>query len=86
MLCFCQAPCLTFHGVSDVAGGAQGPVSAHLGQLRQQHTAQLIGGVVSLKNKQQQSFKWLHNEINKSRFIAFTVLSFTSIHCMVFFI
>ncbi len=50
---FCQAPCLTFHGVSDVAGGTQGPVSALRGQLGQQHTAQLIGGGVSLKKQQQ---------------------------------
>lgn len=85
-MCFCQAPCLTFHGVSDVAGGAQGPVSALLGQLGQEHTAQLIAGVVSLKNQQQQSPKWLYEEINKSRFIALTVLSLTSIHCMVLFI
>ncbi len=57
VLCFCEAPCLTFHGVSDVAGGTQGPVSALRGQLGQQHTAQLIGGGVSLKKQQQQSLK-----------------------------
>lgn len=42
--------CLTFHGISDVAGGTQGPVSTLLGHLGQKHTAQLIGGVVTLED------------------------------------
>lgn len=51
LVCVELCVCLTLHGVSDVAGGAQGPVSTLLGQLGQKHTAQLIGGVVTLRDR-----------------------------------